>query len=147
MAQASGLSLLELLVALCIAAILAGMSVLNQRALRPSLDLAQATRQVLLDLRLARMLAVTSHSSRRIVFVAGAGTYQPQHRDGDGFQDDGPPVLLPAGIVVADCSGSDHAIGFGPRGSAATFGTITVENSKGEMRHVVVDIAGDIRAD
>ena len=145
MAEASGFSVLELMLALCLAMILAGISVISHRALRPSLDLSAAVRQIVLDLRLTRMRAITDHDSHRIVFSDGAPEYRLQHRDGRAYRDDGAPVRLPGGVVVSDCSALDNAVGFGPRGSAGTFGTITVRNTIGEARQVIVDITGDIR--
>jgi type II secretory pathway pseudopilin PulG len=136
---------LELIIVLSLIAILAGIGVLEHQALRPRLNLALAARQVVMDLRMARMHAVTDHVNYRIVFSSDSRTYQAQRKSGHGFSDEGVPVSLPEGIVIADCTARDHSISFVPRGSAGSFGTIKIRNTKGEERHVSVDIAGQAR--
>jgi Tfp pilus assembly protein FimT len=140
------LSVLELLVVLALMAILAGFAVLDHQAMRPGLDLRMAARQVVLDLRVARMRAVAEHVTRRVVFPAGTATYQPQRKNGSGYVDDGIAVRLPRGIVISDCNATGSGIGFKARGNAATFGTVVLGNSRGETRRVIVDIAGQVRA-
>ena len=145
MASARGFSLLELVVTLALTSILAGISVLSHQALRPSLNLAMAVRQVVMDLQVTRIRAVVRNTNHRIVFPDGSISYQLQRRGGSTYADDGPPVALPAGIIVLDCNASNDAIGYRPRGNAATFGTVTLQNAKGDARKVIVDIAGQVR--
>ena len=145
MTNAGGFSLLELMVVLSLVAILGGISVISQQAMRPALDLSMAARQVAIDLKVARMRAVTDNANYRVAFVDGGTTYQHQRKNGDGYVDDGIPIALPRGIVIAECTATDNAISFRPRGHAATFGTVTIRNGKGDLRKVVVDIAGQVR--
>ena len=145
MSTASGLSLLELIIVLSVVSILAGISVLEHQALRPRLNLGLAARQVLMDLKMARMHAVTDHVNYRIVFSSDSRTYQAQRKSGHGYRDEGLPVSLPDGIVIVDCTARDHSISFVPRGNAGSFGTITIRNIQGEVRRVSVDIAGEVR--
>jgi prepilin-type N-terminal cleavage/methylation domain-containing protein len=145
MASGSGFSLLELIIVLSLISILAGIGVLEHQALRPRLNLALAARQVVMDLRMARMHAVTDHVNHRIVFPSDSRTYQAQRKSGHGYSDEGMPVFLPEGIVIADCTARDHSISFVPRGNAGSFGTIKIRNTKGEERQVSVDIAGQVR--
>ena len=145
MADQGGLSLLELVVTLSLASILAGISVLSHNALRPRLNLGMATRQVVMDLQVSRMRAVAQNAARRVQFLNGATRYQLQGRHGTKYEDEGTPVPLPVGVIVLDCTALASAIGFSPRGSAATFGTVTLQNSSGDTRSIVVDIAGHLR--
>jgi prepilin-type N-terminal cleavage/methylation domain-containing protein len=145
MANARGLSILELLVVLALTSILAGISVLSHQALRPRLNLATAVRQVVMDLHVTRIRAVARNTNHRIVFPQGTASYQLQRRGGSTYDDDGPPVALPSGITVLDCTASNDAISYRPRGNAATFGTVTLQNAKGDVRKVIVDIAGQVR--
>jgi prepilin-type N-terminal cleavage/methylation domain-containing protein len=145
MGTTSGLSLLELIIVLAVASILAGIGVLGHQALRPRLNLGLAARQVVMDLKLARMHAVTDHVNHRIVFSSESRTYQAQRKSGQGYKDEGPPVSLPEGIVVASCTANDHSIMFVPRGNAGTFGTIAIRNTQGDERRVIVNIAGQVR--
>jgi prepilin-type N-terminal cleavage/methylation domain-containing protein len=140
-----GFSLLELMVVVSLASIIAGIGVLSHHAMRPELDLSGAARQVVMDLKVARMRAATEGVNHRIVFTAGGASYQPQRQGGSSYNDIGAPVQLPDGIVVTGCTASGSAIAFRPRGNAATFGTVTVRNSRGEVRLVIVDIAGRVR--
>jgi prepilin-type N-terminal cleavage/methylation domain-containing protein len=145
MGSASGFSLLELLIVLSLISILAGIGVLEHQALRSRLNLGLAARQVLMDLKMARMQAVTDHVNHRIVFSSDSRTYQAQRKAGHGYSDEGVPVALPDGIVIADCTAKDHSISFVPRGTAGSFGTVTIRNTQGEVRHLSVDIAGQVR--
>ncbi len=145
MDHASGLTLLELVIVLSIASVLAGTTVLAHQALRPGLILSMAARQVVMDLKIARMRAVTDHVSYRLRFPGGSGTYQAQRKSGTGYDDEGRPVPLPQGIIVVDCTGRDQSISFVPRGNAGSFGTVTIGNARGEARHISVNIAGQVR--
>jgi prepilin-type N-terminal cleavage/methylation domain-containing protein len=141
----AGFSLLELLSALALAAVLASISILGHHALRPSLNLSTAARQIAVDLKGARMRAVAENTAYRILFRSDSRSYQLQRKGASQFGDSGPPIILPAEIVVRDCSARDSAISFAPRGSAGSFGTVTIANTRGETRQIVVDIAGQVR--
>jgi hypothetical protein len=104
-----------------------------------------AARQVMMDLKQARMRAVAAHQNYRIVFATGSASYQRQRKAASSYQDDGGPASLPPGIVIADCTAPSDAISFVPRGSAGSFGTVTVRNHRGEARSVTVNITGQVR--
>jgi len=140
-----GFTILELIVVLALTSILAGMSALAYQAMRPALNLSMAARQVVMDLKVARVRAVTEHVTRRVRFAAGGDAYQHQRQAGSAYSDDGAPVHLPPGIVVRDCTAADDAVSFRSRGNAGSFGTITLQNAAGGARAIVVDIAGQVR--
>jgi len=140
-----GISVLEVLVVVALLSTLGGIAVLSHRAMRPGLDLRLAARQVVTDLRVARLRAVAENVNHRIVFPNGAGSYQPQRKNGSTYVDDGVAVRLPRGILITDCNATENGIGFKPRGNAATFGTVTIHNGDGDERRVIVDIAGQVR--
>jgi len=140
-----GLTLLEALVALGIASVLAGTALLGTAALRSRLRLNTATRQVVMDLKLARARAIAQGADYRLRFEEHAVTYRRQRRKAArAYVDDGPPISLPYGVAVMGCTGRGGAIGFRPRGYAGTFGTVTLAAGK-ELRRIVVDIAGRMR--
>ncbi len=145
MSTAGGFTLLELIIVMGIATLLGGLGVLSQQALRAQLNLSLAARQLVMDLRLARMHAVTDHVNYRLVFPDGGGSYQAQRKVDNAYRDEGEPVGLPSGVIIADCTARDHSISFVPRGAAGSFGTITVRNVRGEERAVTVNIAGQVR--
>lgn len=139
------MAILELVVALAIAAVLAGAGVLGHQALRPGLNLMTATRQVVMSLLATRMRAVARNTDLRIVFANGSTSYRVQARNGTTYTDERAPVALAAGITIVDCTAQASAISFRPRGNAGTFGTVTLQNARGDVRRVVVDIAGQVR--
>jgi Tfp pilus assembly protein FimT len=145
MGNARGLSVLELVIVLSLLSILGAIGVLGHQALRPHLNLGLAARQVVMDLKMARMHAVTDHVNYRVVFLNGSRTYQTQRKSGHDYNNDGLPVSLPEDTVIADCTARDHSIAFVPRGNAGSFGTITIRNTMDEVRHVTVNIAGQVR--
>jgi len=140
-----GFTLFELVAVISLTSILAAIGVLNHRAMRPGLDLSAAARQVVMDLKVARMRAAALGVNHRIIFPDGGTSYQPQRQSGAGYTAAGAVVWLPHDIVVADCSANNDAIGFRPRGNAASFGTVTLRNSRGEVRQVIVNINGQVR--
>ena len=145
MVDTRGFSILELVVALGLASILAGIAVLSHNALRPRLNLGMATRQVVMDLQVTRMRAVAHNTNHRILFAGGGTSYRLHRQTGTTYDDEGPPVALPLGITVLDCTSRDSTISFRPRGNASIFGTVTLGNTAGDVRLVVVDIAGQVR--
>jgi prepilin-type N-terminal cleavage/methylation domain-containing protein len=147
MTRGDGFSLFELIVTVALMSILGAIGALGHRAMRPGLDLSSAARQVVMDLKVTRMRAVARNVNHRIVFAEGGGSYQPQRKVGSQYSDEGPPVSLPSGIAILNCSALNAAIGFRPRGNATTFGTVTLRNAVGATRQVVVDIAGGVRMD
>jgi prepilin-type N-terminal cleavage/methylation domain-containing protein len=145
MGRANGFSLLEIIIVLSLMSILAAIGALEHHALRARLNLGRAARQVLMDLRMTRMRAVTDHVNYRLVFPRDSRTYQAQRKSGGEYRDAGVPVSLPAGIVIMNCTARDYSISFVPRGNAGSFGTVTIGNAEGDVRHVSVDIAGQVR--
>jgi Tfp pilus assembly protein FimT len=145
MANTHGFSILELVVALGLASALAGISVLGHNAVRPSLDLLTATRQIVMDLQATRMRAVARNSNHRIVFSEGGSNYRLQRQSGGAYNDEGAPIALPSGITIVACTAQNAAVSFRPRGSAGSFGTVIVRNVDGHTRSIVVNITGHVR--
>jgi len=145
MGNRRGISLVEMIVVLAVVTLLAGIAVLNHQALRARLALSMAARQVMMDLKQARMRAVAEHVNYRLVFAAGGVSYRRQRKARSGYEDDVGPTPLPPGIVIVDCTAPSDAISFVPRGSAGSFGTVTVRNDRGEVQSVTVNIAGQVR--
>ena len=136
--------MLELLVALGVVAVLAGIAGLEYQAVRARLALHLAAQQVAMDVRVSRTRAVAENAAQRLAFASGAETYVTQRRSGGRYIDTG-QRHLPDGVRVVGCSARDGAISFTPRGTASSFGTLTLANERGERRGVVVDIAGRVR--
>ncbi len=140
-----GLSIVELVIGLFVIGLAATMALFQWSHARDGAALRAAARQVMLDLFSVRLRAAATNRTHRLVFSAGAASYQPQWRNGSAYANLGPPVPLPQGVTVASCNATGQAIAFRPRGNAATFGTVVLRNRRGEERGVVVDIAGRVR--
>lgn len=140
-----GTTLLDVVVAVALVAILGATAVLGHRALRDALALREAASQIATDLRAARLRALGMSRGERLAFEAGAATYRAEEETAAGYVDLGPARTLPAGVVVVGCSGDEGRIAFLPRGHAATFGTVTVRNQAGDVRRIVVAMTGRVR--
>jgi len=148
MQSARGLTLLEMLVALSLVSALAGAATLQYQRTLPLWELKAATRQVILDLTEARTHAISEGRPFRLVFSVPGSSYERQSRADDGsYRSDGPPVSLPPHIEIEACTALGTAISFQARGQAGTFGTITLRNSDGARRRIIVDIAGRMRVE
>lgn len=141
-----GFTLLELLVALGLVAVLTGTAVLGYRRMVAGWRLNAAARQVVMDLKLARARAILDSTTHRVHFRVPGSSYQHERQQPSGeYVAVGPPTALPSDIAVIGCSGAGSGISFRPRGHAAAFGTITLRNDGGDQRAVIVDIVGRTR--
>jgi prepilin-type N-terminal cleavage/methylation domain-containing protein len=141
-----GFTLLELLIAVTLCAVLAATAVLGYRRALSAWRLDAATRQVVMDLKLARARAMLGAATHRVRFAAPGRRYQHERRRASSaYEPLGPATPLPPDVEILGCSGAGSAISFRPRGHAAAFGTIALRNSDGEQRSIVVDIVGRMR--
>jgi len=141
----AGFTLLELLIAIALAGALSGLALPDLRRTLADWRLSAAARQVVMDLKLARAHAIAGGATQRVRFALGAASYQRERRQGAAYRAAAPPTRLPDGVIVADCSAAGDAIGFRPRGLAASFGTVVLRDDRGSERRVIVDIAGRMR--
>ena len=139
-------TLLELLLAIALTAVLSAATLpAYQRALA-GWRLNAAARQVVMDLKLTRARAILDAATHRLRFTVPGQSYQPERqRPGGAYESVGPPIELPADVDVIGCSGAGAGISFRPRGVAGAFGTVALRNRDGAERDVVVDIAGRTR--
>jgi prepilin-type N-terminal cleavage/methylation domain-containing protein len=142
-----GLTLLELLTAILIASILSGTALLGYGRMLAGWRLNAAVRQIVMDLKVTRSRAIAENTGQRIRFVVPSPVYQRQRREAPGVYADVGTISLPDGIETIDCTARDDAVTFQPRGHASTFGTITLRNSEGTERRIVVDMAGRMRVE
>jgi prepilin-type N-terminal cleavage/methylation domain-containing protein len=146
MADRTGFTLLELLVALSLTAVLAGTAVFGYQRMLAGWRLDAAARQVVMDLKLARARAILDSATHRVRFAASGRSYQHERqRPGGAYEPSAPPTELPADIEITNCTGAGSGISFRPRGYAAAFGTVGLRNRDGQTRAVIVDIMGRMR--
>lgn len=141
-----GVTLVELVAAMSVAAALAGVAVFEFRDLQAEWHLSGAVRQVVLDLRTARIAAIAEARTHGLRFGTAAAAYTREAQGDDGvFTANGLPRRLPAGVRIVECTGRGGSVRFRPLGNASSFGTITIEGSGMSTRRVVVDMAGRVR--
>jgi len=131
----SGFTILELIVALAIAAILAAIAIPKWSVLLPTYRLNSSARQVQSELHRIRMQAASENVGFQLVFSAGAVDYTIQ-RDTSLWQ----KKPLPDGISIAKAG----TISFSPRGTAGG-DRVRLLNEKGECTQVVVSATGRVR--
>jgi prepilin-type N-terminal cleavage/methylation domain-containing protein len=141
-----GFTLLELLIALALGAVLSGTALLGYRRALGGWRLDAAARQVVMDLKLARARALVSAATHRVRFATPGTSYQHERRRRSGaYEPIAPATELPPDVEIVSCSGAGSGISFRPQGHAVAFGTIALRNHDGAERSVVVDIVGRLR--
>jgi hypothetical protein len=98
-----------------------------------------------MELALTRLRAIATHTNHRLVFSEAPPAYRIQRSNGTTFVDLSDPIELPADVAVSKCTAPGCAVMFRPRGNAGSFGTISLQTSQGDVRLVIVDIAGRVR--
>jgi prepilin-type N-terminal cleavage/methylation domain-containing protein len=130
-----GYSLIELVVAVALAGILAATALPGWNKLLPSYQLDSSVRQFQSELHNIKMRAAAENVGFQLVYANGAANYTIQ-RDS--------AVLvtkpLPAGVVVTN----GGIISFSPRGTASA-NRIRLRSSDGTCKQVVVSPTGRVR--
>jgi prepilin-type N-terminal cleavage/methylation domain-containing protein len=142
----AGFTFLELLTAIALVAILGAIAVPQGVRMLAGWRLAATARQVVMDLKLVRAQAILSSTTQRLRFAAPGATYQQERQRTSGtYEAIAPAIRVPADVQIVGCTAAGSGIGFRPRGNAATFGTVTLRNTAGDKRAVIVDIVGRVR--
>jgi prepilin-type N-terminal cleavage/methylation domain-containing protein len=119
--QPKGFTLMELMAALGVAAILMAIAIPNFMSTLPGLRLNDAARQVATDLQQLRMKAIAQNLPYQISF--STTTYVLQKCSGSCTNESG-NIVLPQGITVT----ANTAPQFQPRGTVASATTIQLSN-------------------
>ena len=130
-----GFSILELVVALALAGILAAIALPGWSRLLPAYQLDGSVRQVQSELHSIKMRAAAQNTTFQLAYLADASQYMVQS---------GGKVLatkpLPEGIVITKAG----SISFSPRGTAGA-DRVRLRNSTGLCKQVVVSATGRVR--
>jgi prepilin-type N-terminal cleavage/methylation domain-containing protein len=131
-----GLSMLELLIAVAIAAILVGVTYTTWRTYSNQQRLRYAAIQVASGLREAEERAKAERTTYTVAFTSASSTYVIQ-RTGGGFTEN---AALPAGVSAQ----ATDTVTFSPFGVPDAAHTITLQNTAG-TKTASVDAAGGIQ--
>jgi prepilin-type N-terminal cleavage/methylation domain-containing protein len=144
----NGLTILELLVAIALLGIVGAAAVSSHQRMLAAWRLAAGARQLVIDLELTRIRAISENTGQRLRFAVDAPAYTHEREDDSGrYFTFGKPHALPEGVQVAACTARGSTVTFRPRGHATTYGTITLRGSNGEQRRIIVDVAGRARVE
>lgn len=145
----SGFTLVEMMLAIAVAAALAAIAIPAFMSLLPGMRLNGAARQVMGDLMDARMEAVKQNNQFKVFFLNNHEYKILDDNDNDGVDDGGAETSRTIDIQdnYSDVTLSDTGDPiFSPKGTATSLSTITVQNTSGS-KSVSVSIAGRVKID
>ena len=131
-----GFSMIEVLAAIALAGILAGLALPGWNRLLPSLHLASSVRVVQSELQAIKMRAAAENVSYRFVYQSNAAVY--------AIEKNGNPLVskpLPDGVSITEAG----AIAFSPRGTASG-NRVRLQSRDGSCQQVVVSPTGRVRS-
>ncbi|MBL0712332.1 MAG: GspH/FimT family pseudopilin [Desulfosarcina sp.] len=147
-----GFTLIEMIVVLAIAAILAMIAVPNYMTYKERSKLRGATSNLVANFELARSRAIKENGNVAVVFNADGRGYMVFEDFNSNWTQDADELLLrsaelPSGVSVnMPTTFASDRMHFNSRGIPdGSFGTATLRNSINEEQSVVINIAGRIR--
>ena len=140
-----GFSLIEMIVAVTIIAVLTGIAIPVYVGMKPSIRLSGATRQIMGDLMWARMQAISQNNDFKIFFLDNH-RYQILDDDNNNGNPDGSELTVTKDIqdeYYGVTFTSTPSPIFHPRGNASPV-TVTLTNSRG-TKNVTIAITGRVK--
>jgi prepilin-type N-terminal cleavage/methylation domain-containing protein len=128
-------SLIELIVALGLMGIMAGIAVPNWNRLLPYYQLNSSARQLQSELNNIKMRAATENTTFHLVYAPGGSGYTIQKG-----RDVAATKSLPEGVMIANAG----MISFSPRGTAAG-NRVRLRASDGACKQVIASPTGRVR--
>lgn len=141
--ESRGLSLVEILIAVAIIAIVAVISVPFYRATTLNLDLNAASRDLSSDLRLAQQLSVTTQNNHQVVFTIANNSYLIKNTGSGAIiksQSIKPPITI---LSITGLSTSTAT--FNSTGAAIESGFITLINPNNRTSTIEIKPSGYVK--
>lgn len=137
-----GFSVVELVIALGLTAVLGGMAALAWPRIDAAMQLDAGVQQLAADLHAAQTLAIASAARVRLVFTLGSSRYRRERADDAGTYRRDLERELPRGIRVGDVNSGGDLV-FTARGQGEN-GTVTLEDRRGVRRGVRLNQRGRV---
>lgn len=138
-----GFTLIEILVALAVAGIIAGISIVSFSRYQPGLNLSGFSKDAAGNLRYAQQLAVSRQTNYGVHFYPNEKKYQiVKYSDPEEVIKN---IFLPSGIDFSEINFSENKLIFNIYGAAVEAGTITFENEDYNTSTIEVKPSGFIR--
>jgi prepilin-type N-terminal cleavage/methylation domain-containing protein len=140
-----GFTLMELMIAIAIVAILSVVAVPNMIEWRNNAQFNSAVRQIKIAIEETRMDAIKANMRSRISFNVGADSFDREKWDLASNAYATPLTHeLPPGVTIASSTFTSDELEFSSRGMANN-GTLTLQGTAGQTRDIVVTITGSSR--
>lgn len=142
-----GFTMIEMLTVVAVIGVLAIAVILGLRAFGPNFQLRGISREISSDLRYIQQLTITEQQEYCFkIFSSGELKYQI-------FKCDEPATIIKENIMPGDITSftptstgfTDDTIEYNPYGAVAEEGIIYLENSRGEVRNILVRPSGFIK--
>ena len=142
MKKNSGFTLIELMVTIAIVAIVTAITIPNIISWLPNYRLGTASRGILSVLQQVRLRAVKDNAVAFIQFNPGSNSYTVTLANTPSKNKD-----MPAGIDLNNTTFAADRVSFNGRGlpNPAFGGTVTIQNSNGTIRQIIVNQTGNSR--
>jgi len=138
-AGTSGMTLIEVLVAMALFAVLYAIAVPNLQAMRAPYALESATYQVASHLNMARQRAIARNQRYRLVFATGS-YHMEREASPSSFVNDSATFAMPDGVVIGSPNPSDPI--FNSRGMLAANVSVTVSMAGVGTKTVTTNVLG-----
>ena len=137
-----GFTLMELMIAIAVVAILSAIAVPNMISWRNNAQFNSAVRQVKIALEETRMDAIKANMPSRMDFIVGTNSFNRMKWD-PGANAFAAPVIreLPPGTTITGSTFAGNQVQFSSRGMASN-GTVTIQGSTGQTRQIIVALTG-----
>lgn len=140
-----GITFIEIMTVLAITTILAGIAMPGLIGLQSHYRLNSVARELASDLRMARQMAITEGQKMRVALDPEKEGYQVEKESNPGVPVRGFKEFKGVDMVNFSNPNSNNVIEFWPRGTTNDWGTIILQNPRGEIKRITIVATGRVR--